>query len=225
MPSRPIRRSTTRRRVGRRARLALPSSRMRRSLMFNPQPVFTETFTKSIIAPNTGDVMTFRIDEIPQISDYKTLYSKYKILKATVTLLPNYDGQDQNSAQYNIGVANAYASGMGRIVYAINDTAGSLPPTSEADVLKDNGCKIRPFSSRQLVKMGCRPTPVFEDANGTLASQTRKWLTFDQNPTPSEPKHFGISYWYSQPFLGATPTAVNSLNVYVKLTFQLADPR
>lgn len=208
-----------------------PTRRPRRRLAvargvrtINPQPVFTETFTKAYIAPNAGNIFTFSIDEVPQLSQYSNLYTKYRILKAQVLLLPNYAVQDQNQAEAN-GQSTIGLAGMGRLVYAVNDTAGSLPPASEADVLKDNGCKIVPLSTKGIVKMSCRPTPVFEDANGIIASQSRKWLTFTPPTSPSDPKHYGISYWYSQPIAGTGFATNNTLNVYVKLTFQLADPR
>lgn len=214
----------------RRARARRPARRVRRvrnwrsRVVLNPQPVFTETFTKAYIAPNAGNIFTFSIDEVPQLSQYSNLYTKYRILKAQVILLPNFAVQDQNQAEAN-GQATVGLAGMGRIVYAINDTAGSLVPASEADVLKDNGCKIVPLSTKGIVKMSCRPTPVFTDSNGIQAAQTKKWLTFSNVSSPFDPKHYGISYWYSQPIAGTGFATNNTLNVYVKLTFQLADPR
>lgn len=220
--SRPFRKFRKSRKPFRRLRRMAPS---RRLIVLNPKPVFTETFKISDIAPNSGGIMTFNMDDVPQLSQYNNLYTKYRILKAVATLLPNYDGQDQNSAQYNIGVANAYASGMSRIVFAVQDSAASLAPTSEADVLKDNGCKIRPFSNKQIVKMSCRPVPLATSAGAIVVEQKRKFLTFDPAGGTGNAKHYGITYWHTQPVLGQTPTAVNSLAVYVKLTFQLADPR
>lgn len=218
----PVRRSRKPR--ARRARRVRRVRNWRSRHMLNPQPVFTETFTKSYIAPNAGNIFTFSIDEVPQLAQYSNLYTKYRILKAQVILLPNYAVQDQNQAEAN-GQSSIGLAGMGRLVYAINDTAGSLVPTSEADVLKDNGCKIVPLSTKGVVKMSCRPTPVFTDSNGIQAAQTKKWLTFSNVSSPFDPKHYGISYWYSQPLAGTGFATNNTLNVYVKLTFQLADPR
>lgn len=224
----PIRRRGTRRpRPAMRRRRAGGLRGMRRGrrlFSVNPQPVFTETFTKAYIAPNAGGIFTFSIDEVPQLSQYNNLYTKYRILKAQVILLPNFAVQDQNQAEAN-GASTIPLAGMGRIVYAVNDTAGALPPTSEADLLKDNGCKIVPLSTKGIVRMSCRPTPVFTDSNGVQAAQTRKWLTFSNVASPFDPKHYGISWWYSQPLLGTGFATNNTLNVYVKLTFQLADPR
>ena len=56
--------------------------------------------------------------------------------------MPQYAQQDQNAGEYNAG-ASTYAHGMGRFVFAINDSPGLVAPGSEASVLQDNGCKIR----------------------------------------------------------------------------------
>jgi len=167
--------------------------------------------------------MTFNINEVPQLNQYNVLYQKYRILKAVVMMVPQYAYGEQNAAEYN-AANSVYAHGLGRIVWAVNDSPGVTAPNNELDVLKDNGCKIRPV--KDLVKMACRPKPLSEDANGILITLKQNWINFQTGPSaPSDPKHFGISYWYTQPFLGATPTTNNDLCVYVKLTFQLADPR
>jgi len=117
-----------------------------------------------------------------------------------------------------------YAHGMGRFVWAVNDYPGVTAPTTELDVLKDNGCKIRPV--KEMLRLSCKPVPLYEDANGILTTLKKNWINFQTGPSaPADPKHFGISYWYTQPLLGATAQTNNDLQVYVKLTFQLADPR
>lgn len=207
-------RAPRRRRAGRNWRLA-------RAL--NPQPIFTETYTKGVIVPNSGGVLTFNINEVPQLSQYNTLYQKYRIVSARVTLVPQFMPGEQNAASYNASTS-VYAHGLGRIAWAVNDSPGVLAPGSELAVLQDNGCKIRPV--RDMVKMSCRPKPLYEDANGILITLKQNWINFQTGPSaPADPKHFGISYWYTQPNLGSTPLTNNDLVVYCKLTFQLADPR
>lgn len=195
---------------------------VRRALLSNARPVFTETYVKASISPNTGGILTFNINEVPQIAQYNALYQKYRILKASVLLVPQYVQQDQNSASYNAG-ANIYAFGQGRMAWAVNDSPGLVNPGSELSVLQDNGCKIRPV--KNSLRMSCRPVPLYEDANGILMTVKKNWLNFQLAPAPADPKHFGITYWYTQPVVGTTPLVNNDLIVYVKLTFQLADPR
>jgi len=160
---------------------------------------------------------------VPQLNQYNTLYQKYRLLRANLMLVPQFAPGEQNAAEYN-AANTVYAHGLGRIAWAVNDSPGVTVPASELDVLKDNGCKIRPV--RDMVKMSCRPKPLYEDANGILITLKQNYINFQTGPgAPADPKHFGISYWYTQPFLGATPQTNNDLVVYVKLTFQLADPR
>lgn len=212
------------RRPARRAKKVVALRRRGRVLAFRTaKPIFTETFVKPVIAPNTGAVMTFNINEIPQLAQYNTLYQKYRILKASVLLVPQYVGSEQNAAEYNAG-NSVYAHGQGRMVWAVNDSPGVTAPASELDVLKDNGCKVRPVKS--MLRMGCRPVPLYEDNNGILITLKKNWINFQTGPSaPADPKHFGLSYWYSQPSLGTTAQTNNDLIPYVKLTFQLADPR
>lgn len=205
---------TGRRRVARNWRL---------SRALNPQPIFTETYTKGVIVPNSGGILTVNINEIPQLAQYNTLYQKYRIVRASFTLVPQFMPGEQNAASYNAS-SSVYAHGLGRFAYAVNDSPGVLAPGSELAVLQDNGCKIRPV--RDMVKMSCRPVPLYEDANGILITLKKNWINFQTGPSaPTDPKHFGISYWYTQPNLGTTPLTNNDLVVYCKLTFQLADPR
>lgn len=216
----PRARKTTRPRG--RPRKAMPRSRVLRRVL-NPQPVFTETYTKGVIAPNTGGVLTVNINEISQLSQYNTLYQKYRILSARFILVPQYMPGEQNAAEYNAG-ASTYAHGLGRLAWAVNDSPGVLAPGNELAVLQDNGSRIRPV--RDQVRMSCRPKPLYEDANGILITLKQNWINFQTGPSaPADPKHFGISYWYTQPSLGTTAQTNNDLVVYCKLTFQLADPR
>lgn len=165
--------------------------------------------------------MKFNISDIAQVAQYQQLYQKYRILKARCTLLPQYTNQDQNSASYNASV-NVYAHGMGRFVWAQNDSPNLPAPTSEGDVLKDNGCKIVPVRSKVL--MGCKPVPGTKDAVGVEMTFKNKFINF--TPTPGgNIDHFGITWWYTQPSVGTTSLTNNELWCYVKLTFQLSDPR
>jgi len=213
-----------RRRPARKMRKTRPRLALTRlPVRSNPQPIFTETYSKGAVLPNTGNIFTFNINEIPQLAQYNTLYQKYRILRAQVILVPQYAQGEQNAAEYN-AANNVYAHGLGRIAFAVNDSPGVTVPANELDVLKDNGCKITPV--RDLVKMSCRPKPIYEDANGILITLKGNYINFQTGPgAPADPRHFGISYWYSQPTLGAVPQTNNDLQVYCKLTFQLADPR
>lgn len=186
--------------------------------MFNPAPVFTETYTLTSLAPNAGGILKFTMDSIPQLSQYSNLYQKYRILRASVHLLPEYTAYEQNQAENNVALSRS-SFGLPRIAFAVNDSPDLSAPTSELDVLKDNGARIVPIGSRG-VRMSCRPVANTDDANGVQMTFKRKYINF----TSVNIAHEGISYWITQLATG-TPGTENVAICYVKLTFQLSDPR
>lgn len=201
-----------------RRRPARVNRRVARARMFNPRPVFTETYIHSTITQNTGGVMAFSISSIPQIAQYSNLYQKYRILKAKVMLLPAYVAHDENQAIVNAGAGAAW-TGLGRFSYAVNDSPALAAPASEATVLEDNGCKVLPFKPKLTLQ--CRPVPDTLDANGVRMTLGRKFINF--STAGPDATHYGITWWYTQ--YGGGPISVNPVQVIVKLTFQLADPR
>ena len=205
-------------RAPRRMARYLPTSPLRRMRMFNPQPVFTETYALTSLPSSAGGVLKFSMDQVPQLTQYNTLYQKYRILKARVLLYPEFNSFDQNQAENNAALSRS-TFGLSRIAWAINDSPDLAAPTSELDVLKDNGCKIRTITDRG-VKLHCSPVPNVEDANGVQMTFRKKFVNFG-SPNIA---HSGISYWISQLTTG-TPGTENVTLAYVKLTFQLSDPR
>lgn len=196
--------------------------RVKRAIMFNPNPVFTETYsTPSIIVPQGGfgGTIQFNIDNVPQVSQYSALYRKYRILRAQVIMIPEFNSFDQNQAENNLALSRT-AFGQSRIAWAVNDSPPQpAGPATELDVLKSNGCRIKPVT--KMNKMYCRPVPNTKDANGNEMTFKQKYLNFQT----SNIGHFGIDYWINQYISNATGSSDNVFVVYVKLTFQLADPR
>ena len=196
-------------------RFALMSA-PRRRMLYNPAPVFTETYLAQTITANSAFSLVSTIDQVPQLAQYTALYQKYKILKAQWLIMPEFTGgTEQNRAVANV-VAPIPSVGTSRVVFAINDTPSQVPPASEAVVLQDNGCKIK-FLDRKLV-IHNRPVPNTLDANGVQMTFKQKYINF---AVPNV-AHYGVVGWISQPLIGSTPT---NFYVYCKLTFQLSDPR
>jgi len=196
------------------------SSYPRRRMLFNPQPVFTESFKIATpINSNQGFLLSPSMDLIPQLGQYTSLYQKYKILKAVWLIMPQWTGgTDQNAALYNSSVPVVNV-GTSRVVYAVNDTPAQTVPASEAIVLQDNGCKIR-FLDKKLT-IHNRPVPDTKDANGVQMTFSNKFINFAS--TGPNITHYGVAGFISQYVGGGT--AVQPYEVYCKLTFQLADPK
>lgn len=211
--NRPIRRRRTNPRV----------SKLR---MFNPSPIFTESFAlpdpvaggQYLLSPNAGGVLSVSMDNLPQLAQYDTLYQKYRILKAKFICIPTHNSAaaDVNSNLPAGGMVNA---GLSRVVFAVNDSPNQAVPPSETAVLEDNGCKIVCGSPK--LTMSCRPVPQTQDSVGNRFTMKNKYNNFGTTNTI----HYGITWWHSQPVLPGGAGYGTPYLVYCKLTFQLSDPR
>lgn len=229
-----------RRRLTRRPRKVVRRRGLRRRTnakkLSNPRPVFTETYKAKELTFDvsgagyqaTSFIFAATMDGLAQLPQYSNLYQKYRILKAEWLLLPNWTGgEQQNAAIYNYASGPVTPPGLTsvgttRVVYAINDTPNLQPPAAEQDVLQDNGCRIRFLD--KMIKIKNRPVPNIEDAQGNWVSMRGKFINFT-NGTPNDP-HYGVSGWISQPVsVGSTGNSGMKIDVYCKLTFQLADPK
>ena len=205
----PVRRAIRRR--ARPRRRAVARMAVARRILGNSQPVFTETYKYDTITTGTGGVFQTSFDQIPEYAHYQALYRAYRILKFEVIILPNH-----NTSQVGVGSA----IGLGHLVYKVNDMPSVSVPTSEADLLTDNGCKIKNLTAKSVLKSG-NPMPnlsVNSSTSGTYITSTRS--TFLET-SAANIIHNGVSWWYSVNGSGANQTA----DVYMKVTFKLRDPK
>jgi len=200
---------------------------LRRRMLYNPQPVFTETYkgtTLTLGSPSpiagAGFLLTANMDGISQLGQYSNLYTKYKILKCQFILLPNFGGgTDQNAALYNLS-QGTMSTATTRIIYAYDNSPAAAGPASEQDALEENGCKIKLLMDKLTIP--CRPSPKTQDANGVEMTLRNKFINFAaQGPNIN---HYGVKGWFKQLY-NNQPQFLNDIEVYVKVTFQLADPR
>lgn len=195
--------------------------------VFNPSPIFTESYVlprEQNLQVNNGFLLTTRIDLISQYAQYKLLYTKYKILSCKWMLMPYYSAgsADQNATAYNNSQGQPISADA-RVVYAINDSPNQAVPASEAVVLQDNGCRIRMVKNKLAIR--AKPVPDLQLANGVYETQrTSPFLNFDTAASVPPPVHYGVSGFLSQPTSGSHIMAQQYV-VYVKVTFQLKDPR
>lgn len=212
------------RRVGpiRRKRMGI----RRRVMALNP--TFVETYSKSTVAGNAGGVFAARITDIPQVGQYATLYKQYRINWIKVMLIPDWNSSaaDQNAAAYNATIPTQNF-GMARIAYAINDSPQLQVPATEAVVLEDNGCKVKPLSTKWSCSF--KPVPDVAVTSGTTGGaiytrqKFKQWFNFDTTLTGNNPLHYGVSYFITQPVFNTQ--AAPTYNVYYKVSFSLRDPQ
>lgn len=208
--------------------------RISRTLAINP--TFTETFLKTADnvlvtagTPGTGSVFKVRISDIPQVAQYMTLYTQYRINWVKVMLIPNYNsaGADHNVADYNRLNATPY-QGMARIVYSIQDSPNEQIPVSEAEVLSDNGCKIKAFKT----KWSCSYKPVPDvkqstgDNNAVYTKQAfKQWFNYDPTLLGNNPEHGAVTSWITLPGDPTLRDSTLSFYCYYKVNFSLRDPK
>jgi hypothetical protein len=206
--------------------------------MGNPTPTFTETLKAASLQSNQGGIFTVAIDSIPQFTAYQALYKQYRINSLEVIIVPRYKGTDLNVAESNAEKRNqgdnaiAYW-GQSRIAVAVNQSAGQSAPTSELDVLKDNGCRVKVIDGKPMRFYTRRPVPNIGQSDfaapvlHTVAvSKSRQWLDIDSGP---DIMHHGISFWTSQAFTQNNTVFYNQhhdiAEVFYKVSFSLKDPR
>ena len=229
MPARRVRRAPRRRRAVRRVPRGI---RGRAGAMFNPQPMFTETFKYGTLLPNAGFLLTANIGSVPQLAQYQGLYQQYRILKAKWILMPTWTGgENQNTAIYNSVSGNfptfpgVSSAGTTRLVSVIDSSPDQAVPVSEDAVLQENGCRIRFLD--KMVTLHAQTVPDLKDANGAQLTLRKKFLNF----TASGPNlaHYGVRGWITHPYnigTGAFNIADSiTYTCYCKLTFQLREPR
>lgn len=202
----------------------------RRMARFNPTPTFVETFSKSAIvipggAGGIGGVFAARITDIPQIAQYANLYKQYRINWIKVMIIPdyNYNASDRNAAQYNATIPTGYV-GMSRIAWAVNDSPALVAPANEAQLLEDNGCKVRSVGTKWAQSF--KPVPdvsTVSNTGGNIAvrQKYKQFFNFDTVTTGNNPLHYGVSYWLTH----LNPGLDVGYNVYYKVSFSLRDPQ
>lgn len=178
-------------------------------------PTFTETYADTRIAGNLGGQFTTVINKLPQVSQYSGLYNQYKILSCKVMILPTYTSFGGEST-----------AGPGhtapRLVYAINDTPNTPAPTAEAQVLTDNGCRIRTLDKKTVIRFTPAPERTSSATGVEIREAKSAWLSFAK-PGQVDPTHWGIDYFITADNIGGVSPIL--FDVYYKVTFQLRDPK
>lgn len=203
---------------------------VRRSL-YNPQPTFTETFAlprdNFTLQAGSGIGKVFKVsfNNIPQWPQYMNLYKQYKINWVKVMVIPSFDttSADINS---NFSAVTGFA-GMARIVHSIQNSPDEPVPLSEAQVLSDNGAKIRKFGS----KWSCSFKPVPDVSMATVSGviptrlRSRQWFNFDATTLTNNPEHGAVTAYVTLPGAPGSNDVTVSYTVYYKVNFSLRDPQ
>jgi len=181
------------------------------------QPSFSETFNAGTIQAGAGNIFSVRFNQIPEFQNYVNLYNCYQIRSVQVLLLPT---QVVNTQSLAVPVDPP------RIAFAVQSTSQIATPTSELDVLNDNGCKIRLLTKPLKIRGSMRPQLGEQDnTTGNLVPITEsnkrsKWIATTERGVAVE--HSGITYWLTQNY---TTAQVSEVNVFFKVFFAMRDPK
>lgn len=226
-----------RKRVVRRRRYGAKSKMLRvRRRVLNPTPTFVETFkdTHPIIFDGTSltasRAFKVRITDIPQINQYSTLYTQYRINWVKVFMLPklNTSVADANTALItNHDLSGNYYFANVRIASAVQDSPNEVAPASEDIVLQMNGCKIK--NIRNYWSQSFKPVPdvlMGVDGGQSIATKQRyrQWFNFDTTTTGNNPEHGAVAAFLT--YMGVPgPNVQQVYHVYYKVNFTLRDPQ
>lgn len=213
------------RKVGRRKYMAKRRKYgIRRRLLTNPTPTFVETANLGVTFPNAGGVFSVTINDVAQVAQYSALYKQYRINWVKIMVIPEFNtgAADNNAAQYNATIPTGNV-GMARIAWAVNDSPQLVAPATEAALLEDNGCKIRPLQT--MWSQSFKPVADVAVTNGAnqlvwTKQKYKQWFNFGAQANQN-PIHYGISYFITQVANGLAP----SYHVYAKINFSLRDPQ
>lgn len=203
-----------------------------RRAVYHPKPTFTETFALprdnfNVVAGSSGTGQVFKVafNDIPQWPQYMNLYTQYKINWVKVMVLPSFNTQ---SADINASTTTVGQAGMARIAYSVQDSPNEVVPTSEAEVLSDNGARVKSFST----KWSCSFRPVPDVAlstigAGVIPTKIRKsqWFNFDDTTLSNNPNHGAVTAFVTLPGSAGTEHKTVQYVVYYKVNFSLRDPK
>lgn len=204
----PIRRKMSTRKPRRRTYRPRRPFGISRSVRYNKVPSFVETFkaANDLSVNNAGGVLTVQFSQIPQVASYVELYKQYRINWVKAILIPDY-----NSYQSQAGGPNAP-----RMAFAISDTVATPAPASEADILTDNGARIRMLTRPTTITF--RPVPFLQQqtAGGAPVAVNKKmqWI----NTSEAAVVHGGVPFWITS---AGAPDGV--VRLYYKVSFSLKD--
>lgn len=202
-----------------------------RRVVYNAQPSFVETLQAAPLTTNQGGIFTVSFNSIPEHAQYTALYKQFRINSLEVIVVPRFNAFEGNQFQSNVtGPPIAPGISMPRICFAVNNSAGETLPTSELQVLEDNGCRIKMLTGSKVLKMkttapvanvgvsdygAAIPHTVAENKPG-------RWLDID---SAVDIQHYGISYWVTGGFGPSGGGLAYIADVFYKVSFTLKDPR
>lgn len=165
MPIRTARRVRKLRKPMSRAFYARVGRRIRRKVLGGRTHAFTEKCQlASIAVPGAATVtgtLTYKLSDLVNVSSFTSLFDLYKLKAVKLTLVPL-----ANQSDFNTPGSTAGQLGNLPMLYLAPNRDPYVPaPTGIADVLNDDGCKVRRFSQPTSFYLRS-PKPDLRDSQG-----------------------------------------------------------
>jgi len=222
----------------RRPRRKMRKARMYRSpraLVKTQQHFFTEMFKvpngiTASTAGSAGGLLNLTFNNIPQAPYYQQLFRQFCVKHITWMLLPRISSVDLGTLTYNFNTVSAVSPMLPRFVWSIADTPSLNVPTSELDVLQDNGSKVTTVNKRVTIKH--RPVPDIGNTTNSYTLPGKKQVWFNTANVGNaydgqSVKHGSIRYWVTAPNVSAVsaqPVNIELYDIFCKVTVAFRDP-
>lgn len=163
------------------------------------------------------NTITFAMNQVPNISEYQSLFREYKINRIKATFVPRYDGADQTGA----GTGAAKALITYRVVGPENLLNTGTYNQSSLNALLESGAKTRVFN--KPISVYFKPTLARDVNDAVVAQSGPTWMRLPTASGGPAAVHHGVSFYVH--FNGFTqPTAAFTTDVYYTFYFQLRNP-
>lgn len=154
---------------------------------------------------------TFKLDNVPNVSDFTALFDQYKMTKIELFFKLMQDPSAQNNAQ----------SWYPTMYYCV-DHDDATAPTSINDLLQHGRTQQRIMKPNSYIKVVIKPAVLFEVARGTgtttVSPQWNQWIDMAHVDT----LHYGLKYAFDNSF-NINPNY--SVEVFAKYHFACRDTR
>lgn len=167
------------------------------------------------VQTNIATAYQFNLNQLPNTSEFTTLFDQYKIKSAKITFVP---GGNNALISPLSGVSSSF--GFGRFLSAI-DYDDATAPSAETDLLQYQSLKItNPMQTHTRTLSPKVLAAIYQSAIATsYESRNAPWIDVGNPAVP----HYGLKVWVNAPL--STVAASITYNVYLKLTFACKNVR
>lgn len=169
----------------------------------------TASISELGVQTNVATAYQFNLNQLPNVSEFTTLFDQYKITGAKITFSP----VGNNALISPLSGVNS-SFGFGRVLTAI-DFDDSTTPAGENEMMQYQSCKITNPMKTHTRYLSPKVLAAIYQSSVSTSYESRKAPWIDVG-NPSVP-HYGLKLWINAPL--STVKASITYNVYLTLYF------